>query len=150
MNLRQTFAIILLSVLLFAAHGEYFSRRSATCSAEMCIQSNWFTFPHHLCLGHNLRGFDEEEDSQEHRLLKWNAAQKRQEQRDNRRRYTNPYRTQDEERSERWRKHTQGQNRGNSRVDPYEPAHGGHAYSHHRQNGKQWKKNDFSNPHWYP
>eukprot|EP00804_Cyclotella_cryptica_P000787 CCRYP_001058-RB/>CCRYP_001058-RB protein AED:0.11 eAED:0.11 QI:1614/0.5/1/1/0.5/0.33/3/219/156 len=98
----------------------------------------------------NLRGFNPVEASEEHRLLKWNAAQKRQDQRDSRRHYTNPYRTQEEEYRERWRKHIQGENRHNSRVDPYEPEHGGHAYVHHRENGKNWKNNHYSNPHWYP
>ena len=100
--------------------------------------------------GVNLRGFNSVDALEEHRLLKWNAAQKRQDQRDRRRRYTNPYRTQEEETRERWRKHMQGENRHNSRVDPYEPQHGGHGYVHHRESGKNWKNNHSSNPHWYP
>lgn len=65
----------------------------------------------------------------EHRQLKWNAAQKRQFRRDKRREITNPYRTQEEELAERWRKHQQAINRGNSRADPYEPKHGGKGYA---------------------
>lgn len=97
--------------------------------------------------GQSLRGLNQEEVSDTHRLLKWNAAQKRQDKRDRRRHNTNPYRTQHEEHAERWRKHRQAENRGNSRADPYEPAHGGRAYMRHRKNGKNWKKNLSSNPH---
>ena len=101
-----------------------------------------------------MRGFLEEEEdptglSKVHRLLKWNAAQKRQDQRDRRRRWTNPDRTQEEELRERWRKHNQGANRGYSGVDPYEPSHGGAAYVRHRENGKYWKKLNPNNPHLY-
>ncbi|KAL3777345.1 hypothetical protein HJC23_010147 [Cyclotella cryptica] len=102
----------------------------------------------------NLRGFHEEEEDMAdigdvHRILKWNAAQKRQDQRDRRRKWTNPDRTQEEELRERWRKHYQGANRGNSRVDPYEPIHGGADYVRHRENGKNWKKLHPNNPHVY-
>lgn len=103
-------------------------------------------------LGDNLRGLNEEGAAaleENHRLLKWNAAQKRQDRRDRRRRYTNPYRTQEEELKERWRKHNQAKNRQRSRVDPYEPKHGGRAYMRHRRNGRNWKKNVVSNPHWW-
>ena len=85
----------------------------------------------------------------DHRVLKWNAAQKRQDQRDRRRKWTNPNRTQAEEQRERERKHRQGQNRHRSRTDPYEPKHNGHGYLHHRQGGKNWKKNHKANPHWW-
>ena len=48
---------------------------------------------------------------------KYNAAEKRQQQRDNRREKSNPYRTAEEERRERERKHNQRENSG--RKDPY-------------------------------
>lgn len=86
---------------------------------------------------------------EEHRRLKWNAAQKRQFRRDKRREKTNPFRTQREERAERWRKHQQAINRGNDRADPYEPKHGGRNFMRARRNGKNYKKNDIWNPHWW-
>ena len=67
--------------------------------------------------------------SQDHRALharnyrhhhnKMNAAQKRQRQRDKRREWTNPWRTQREEDRERERKDLQAWRRGNRRGDPY-------------------------------
>lgn len=59
---------------------------------------------------------------------KKNAAQKRQDQRDERRHKTNPHRTQEEEDRERERKHRHGQNR-RSRADPYEPGYGDTKYA---------------------
>lgn len=92
---------------------------------------NFLFHMYYYSLGDNLRGqsLDFEENktdaNDEHRQLKWNAAQKRQFRRDKRRQITNPNRSQREEHAERWRKHQQAINRGNSRADPYEPAHGG-------------------------
>jgi hypothetical protein len=112
--------------------------------------------------GESLRGFNREvqEDlsyrvdaaldaKEDHRRLKWNAAQKRQSNRDKRREKTNPFRTQGEENAERWRKHQQAINRGNSRVDPYEPKHGGRQFMRARNNGRNYRKNDMWNPHWW-
>eukprot|EP01083_Nonionella_stella_P135136 411042_1 len=56
---------------------------------------------------------------------KWDAAQKRQYQRDFRRRFTNPYRTQAEEMRERERKHVQGEITSRTR-DPYNREYGDH------------------------
>jgi hypothetical protein len=82
------------------------------------------------------------------RQLKWNAAQKRQNQRDKRR--WGKKRTQKEETAERWRKHNQAIGRKRSRVDPYEPKHNGKKYMQYRKNGKGWKKNHPKNPHYWP
>jgi hypothetical protein len=86
----------------------------------------WFLFH---CAGEHLRG----PHSKVHRSLqeKWTAAQQRQYQRDRRRRYTNPYRTQAEEDAERLRKHEQGI--FDRRRDPYNRQQGDHEYAYYRE-----------------
>ena len=143
----QLLFLILMSVLLIYASGEFM--------LPLAYLSANNTNDHFMLLkGENLRVLDQEEPPDEEqdenqRLLKWNSAQKRQDRPDRRRRYTNPNRTGAEELRERWRKHNQAINRQRSRVDPYEPKHGGRAYMRHRRNGKNWKKNVVWNPHWW-
>ena len=62
---------------------------------------------------------------------KWTAAQQRQYQRDRRRRYTNPDRTQAEEDAERLRKHEQGI--FDRRRDPYDREFGDYDYAVYRE-----------------
>lgn len=71
--------------------------------------------------------------SNAHRSLqeKWTAAQQRQYQRDKRRRYTNPNRTQEEEDAERIRKHNQGI--FDRDRDPYNRERGDHEYAAYRE-----------------
>jgi hypothetical protein len=71
--------------------------------------------------------------SQLHRSLqeKWTAAQQRLYQRDKRRKFTNPDRTQAEEDAERVRMHEQGLI--DPRLDPYNRAFGDHEYAYYRE-----------------
>jgi hypothetical protein len=64
------------------------------------------------------------------------AAQKRQDQRDYRRQFINPFRTQAEEDEERKRKHLQGMSGGifGGIQDPANRQHGHHEYMLYRQN----------------
>lgn len=63
---------------------------------------------------------------------KKSASQKRQEQRDERRSYDNPDRTQEEENKERARKTRQSESRG-SRADPYNTDHGEEDFGRNRE-----------------
>jgi hypothetical protein len=62
-----------------------------------------------------------------------NAAQKRQENRDSRRRRWGIHRTDADAHRERERKHAQANNRGRDEVDPYEPGHGDKNYALNRE-----------------
>ncbi|KAL3758856.1 hypothetical protein ACHAWU_003128 [Discostella pseudostelligera] len=68
-----------------------------------------------------------------HRYLqeKWTAAQQRLYERDKRRKYTNPYRTQAEEDAERLRMHENGLY--DPRRDPYNRQYGDHEYAYFRE-----------------
>ena len=93
-------------------------------SLEILCSTRYYSFT-----GMHLRG----PHSKDHRSLqeKWTAAQQRQFQRDRRRRYTNPYRTQAEEDAERLRKHNQGI--FDRRRDPYNRQYGDHEYAAYRE-----------------
>lgn len=118
--------------------------------ARKCTDSNdasrFSGFAKMLTTGDNLRGRPLDQDR---RALQWkkNAAQKRQDQRDRRRKFTNPGRTQFEEDRERWRKHGQAINRGNPRGDPYEPGYGDPFYARNREfspwRGNNWHALDY-------
>ncbi len=90
--------------------------------------------------GDFLRGYPEGGRSSRHRRAlyyeKLTAAQKRQNQRDYRRQFTNPFRTQAEENAERLRKHQQGMEFGMTGGidDPANRQHGYHEYMLDRQN----------------
>lgn len=96
-------------------------------------------------IGDNLRGKTVDEGRRA--LWKKNAAQKRQDQRDRRRKQYNPGRTQDEEDRERWRKHDQANKWGNPRRDPYEPNYGDPSYARNREyspyRGNHWHALDY-------
>lgn len=67
---------------------------------------------------------------------KLNAAQKRQNKRDERRRKNGIHRTDQMAHRERERKHAQANNRGNARADPYEPGFGDRQYAHKREHNR--------------
>ena len=148
MNTRQLITVLIMSVLFFVVNGKYLDLWRIAFDEDFCMIS-WGLF---LYTADNLRGIvDEFEDTnleKDNRHLKWNSAQKRQFQRDRRREGTG--RTQEDEDKERWRKHNQAIKRGRSRVDPYEPKHGGRNFMRRRKNGANWSKNRITNPHWWP
>ena len=70
---------------------------------------------------------------------KKNAAQKRQDKRDEQRRKKGISRTDDMAHRERERKHAQANNRMNDRADPYEPGFGDRDYARKRENKRAYR-----------
>ena len=70
---------------------------------------------------------------------KKNAAQKRQDKRDEQRHKRGVFRTEEMAHRERERKHAQANNRGNDRVDPYEPGFGYDDYALERENKRAYR-----------
>ncbi|KAL3785019.1 hypothetical protein HJC23_007940 [Cyclotella cryptica] len=95
--------------------------------------------------GDYLRGYPEGTDQvvaiTGNRMLwnKLNAAQKRQDQRDYRRRKWGVTRTEAEAYAERVRKHRQGNDRGNQAADPNEPGYGDTNYARKRESNRAWR-----------
>jgi hypothetical protein len=80
-----------------------------------------------------LRGIADEDNDNRVLYGKLNAAQKRQNNRDNKRRNRGVIRDKLKADKERNRKHAQANNRGNNRADPYEPEYGDTEYAHKRE-----------------
>lgn len=108
-----------------------------------------------------MRGYTDENIGNDNRVLygKLNAAQKRQNNRDERRRKRGIHRTDADAHRERDRKHAQANNRGNPRADPYEPGYGDTQYAHKREDSRAarcrryglpedcgWKALDYDSP----
>jgi len=130
---RITYFVFVMSLLIAVVNGKFlYVKLILLCiSFTSHIQSPLVFL--RLCFhtGYNLRGFSDTTDG--HRNLKYNAAQKRQNQRDRRRFNFNPGRTWQEEERERWRKHTQAAKIGRPRKDPYEPNRGDRYYARKRE-----------------
>lgn len=107
--------------------------------SELCTQnhrSSHATNLNNISTGDFLRGYPGGGYNRALYYEKLTAAQKRQNQRDYRRRFTNPFRTQAEENAERQRKHDQGMEFGMTGgiQDPANRQHGYHEYMLDRQN----------------
>lgn len=90
-------------------------------------------FPDEMNEESRRRRDDDDDDDDSSSRGKPNAAQKRQSQRDKRRSYNNPSRSQREEQNERDRKNRHSRNRGNRCSDPSEPGCGNDNYPRNRE-----------------
>lgn len=130
---NQLVLLILFSIFL-AVNGKYQSNginHVLICTALVTPQRS------HSHSGDYLRGVPRDIDD-ENRLLwgKKNAAQKRQDNRDERRQRWGIHRTDGDAHRERDRKHTQANNRGRPQVDPYEPNYGDTNYALKRERAR--------------